>query len=255
VGLQPIIDLAQRLGIRQSKLEAVPALALGTSPVTLLEMVSSYATIAAQGEYRKPIFVRRIEDRDGNVIADFGGSAPERAMSQQSALTLIDMLRGVVTRGTGAGVRSRFGIYGDVAGKTGTTQNNTDGWFIMMHPNLVAGARTGHNAALLVGDFFRGALDSKRLDAAALLPGGKRPEPRRYEEEAPEEEIFEEAPIELAPGSRADQLDFLQQPVPIQQEEAIEVTEPQEEAPPASNGQLPPAPIPPGDPGPGPAQP
>jgi penicillin-binding protein 1A len=252
VGLQPIIDLAQRLGIRQSKLEAVPALALGTSPVTLLEMVSSYATIAAQG--------------DGNVIADFGGSAPERAMSQQSALTLIDMLRGVVTRGTGAGVRSRFGIYGDVAGKTGTTQNNTDGWFIMMHPNLVAGAwvgfndnrvairstywgQGGHNAALLVGDFFRGALDSKRLDAAALLPGGKRPEPRRYEQEAPEEDIFEEAPIELAPGSRADQLDFLQQPVPIQQEEAIEVTEPpqqqqEQQQQPASSGQVPPAPIP-----------
>jgi penicillin-binding protein 1A len=263
VGLQPIIDLAQRLGIRQSKLEAVPALALGTSPVTLLEMVSSYATIAAQGEYRKPIFVRRIEDRDGNVIADFGGSAPERAMSQQSALTLIDMLRGVVTRGTGAGVRSRFGIYGDVAGKTGTTQNNADGWFIMMHPNLVAGAwvgfndnrvairstywgQGGHNAALLVGDFFRGALESKRLDAAALLPGGKRPEPRRYEE-APEEEIFEEAPIELAPGSRADQLDALQQPVQIQQEEAVEVTEPPVEGPPPSSGQLPPTPIPPGD--------
>ena len=185
-------------------------------------------------------------------------------MSQQSALTLIDMLRGVVTRGTGAGVRSRFGIYGDVAGKTGTTQNNTDGWFIMMHPNLVAGAwvgfndnrvairstywgQGGHNAALLVGDFFRGAFDSKRLDAAALLPGGKRPEPRRYEEEAPEEEIFEEAPIELAPGSRADQLDFLQQPVQIQQEEAVEVTEPQQqpqEQQPASSGQVPPAPIP-----------
>jgi penicillin-binding protein 1A len=210
VGLPPIVRLAQGMGIRQSKLSAVPSLALGTSPVTLLEMVSTYATIAAQGEYRKPVFVRRILDRDGKVVADFGAGIPERALSQESAVTLIDMMRGVVTRGTGGGVRYRFGLYGDIAGKTGTTQNNTDGWFILMHPNLVAGAwvgfndnrvtirstywgQGGHNAALLVGDFFRAALDGGKIDPKALFPGGRKPEPPRYEEEeeVPEEE-FEE---------------------------------------------------------------
>jgi membrane peptidoglycan carboxypeptidase len=60
-------------------------------------------------------------------------------MSQASAVTLIDMMRGVINRGTGTAIRYRFGINGDVAGKTGTTQNNADGWFILMHPNLVAG--------------------------------------------------------------------------------------------------------------------
>jgi penicillin-binding protein 1A len=172
-------------------------------------MVSSYATIAAQGEYRKPLLVKRILDRDGHVLAEFGTDAPEHALSQASAVTLIDMMRGVVNRGTGTAVRYRFGISGDVAGKTGTTQNNADGWFILMHPNLVAGAwvgfndtrvamrssywgQGGHNAILLVGDFFKNALDSGKLDAAALFPGGRRPEPvTQQEEEAPPEEMEE----------------------------------------------------------------
>ena len=191
VGLPSIVTLARDLGIKNSKLSAVPSLALGTSPVTLLEMVSVYSTIAAQGEYRKPIFIKRITDRFGNVIAEFGNETPQRAMSSQSAVNLIDMMRGVINRGTGTAVRYRFGIAGDVAGKTGTTQNNTDGWFIMMHPQLVAGAwvgfndnrvtmrssywgQGGHNAILLVGDFFKTALDSGKLNAAAAFPGAVR---------------------------------------------------------------------------------
>ncbi|MFP5392344.1 MAG: penicillin-binding protein 1A [Gammaproteobacteria bacterium] len=172
VGLPSIVKLARDLGIRESKLSSVPSLALGTSPVTLLEMVNTYTTIANQGQYRKPVFVKRISDRFGNTIAEFGGEPGERAMSAQSAVTLIDMMRGVINRGTGTAIRYRFGLSGDLAGKTGTTQKNADGWFIMMHPNLVAGAwvgfndnrvsmrssywgQGGHNAILLVGDFFR----------------------------------------------------------------------------------------------------
>ena len=239
VGVQPIVRLAQGLGIRQSRLEAVPSLALGTSPVTLLEMVSSYATIASLGEYRKPIFVSRIEDREGNVIADFGAGQPERAMSRESAEALVDMLRGVVTRGTGNGVRSRFGIRGDLAAKTGTSQNNQDGWFIMMHPNLVAGAwvgfndnrvtirssywgQGGHNAALVVGDFFRGAFDAGSLDAKATLPGWRPPPPQpRYVEEEPEE-IFIDEPLEAAPQGAPEAIE----PAP-----PVEVIEPIEAAP------------------------
>jgi penicillin-binding protein 1A len=204
VGLPPIVKLARDMGVRQSKLSPVPSLALGTSPVTLLEMVNAYSTIAAQGEYRKPVFIKRISDRDGKLIAQFGQDAPERAFSQASAATLIDMMRGVIDRGTGTGVRYRFGITGDVAGKTGTTQNNADGWFILMHPNLVAGAwvgfndtrvamrsnywgQGGHNAILVVGEFFRTALDSGKLDADALFPGGRRAAPVRHEEELDEQ--------------------------------------------------------------------
>jgi penicillin-binding protein 1A len=188
IGVAPVVKLAEDLGVRTSKLAKVPSIALGTSPVTLLEMVNAYATIAAQGECRRPVFVRRITDRDGQVIADFASQTPQRVLSQESAVTLIDMMRGVINRGTGTGIRYRFGITADVAGKTGTTQNNADGWFILMHPNLVAGAwvgfndtrvamrssywgQGGHNAILLVGDFFKVALDSGKVDANAQFPG------------------------------------------------------------------------------------
>lgn len=189
VGLPQIVRLAKASGIR-SRLDAVPSLALGTSPVTLLEMASAYSTIAQEGQYRAPIVVSRITDREGKVVAEFG-DAPRPAMSTSTAVELIDMMRGVVARGTGTQIRTRFGINADVAGKTGTTQFNTDGWFIMMHPDLVAGAwvgfndarvtirsdywgQGGHNALLVVGDFFRRALKEKLIDARAKFP---RPEP------------------------------------------------------------------------------
>ncbi|NRR33548.1 transglycosylase domain-containing protein [Oxalobacteraceae bacterium] len=235
VGLPSIIKLARELGINQSKLASVPSLALGTSPVTLLEMVNAYSTIAAQGEYRKPVFVRRITDRNGKVIADFAPPAPQRAMSPEGALALIDMMRGVINRGTGTGVRYRFGVYGDVAGKTGTTQNNADGWFILMHPNLVAGAwvgfndsrvtmrsnywgQGGHNALLVVGDFFRNGIDSGRIDPAALLPGGRKVAPPRAPEAV--EEVVEESDDLLPDGAVPAQ--------PVYPPEAPEVAPPED---------------------------
>ena len=226
VGVAPIVKLAQDMGVRGSKLSSVPSIALGTSPVTLLEMVSAYSTIAAQGEYRRPVFVRKITDRDGNVVADFASQTPQRVLSQASAVTLIDMMRGVINRGTGTAVRNRFGIGGDVAGKTGTTQNNADGWFIMMHPNLVAGAwvgfndnrvtmrsnywgQGGHSAILLVGDFFKTALDKGKLPADAEFPNFRKAEPvvRRAE---PEEDMEEGSDMEQEGGPPAD----LPQPPP-----------------------------------------
>jgi penicillin-binding protein 1A len=220
VGVAPIVKLAQDMGVRQSRLSAVPSIALGTSPVTLLEMVSAYSTIAAQGDYRRPVFVRKITDRDGNVVADFGGQAPQRVLSEASAVTLIDMMRGVINRGTGTAIRTRFGIGGDVAGKTGTTQNNADGWFILMHPNLVAGAwvgfndtrvtmrsnywgQGGHSAVLLVGDFFKTAFESGKLSGDAQFPGYHKPEPVVRHAE-PEEDTEEGGDMEQEGGAPAD---------------------------------------------------
>ncbi len=193
VGLPQVVELARAVGIRNSRLYPVPSLSLGTSPVTLLEMVSSYATIAEIGEYRQPVFIRKITDRDGKVLAEFNTEA-ERVLSEETAIELIDMMRAVVRRGTGTEVRSRFNLVADFAGKTGTTQNNTDGWFIMMHPDLVAGAwvgfndsrvtmrsdywgQGGHNASLLVGDFFRDTLKAKLINAKSKFPQPKRPPP------------------------------------------------------------------------------
>ena len=195
VGVPSVVRFAQAMGVDRSTLDPVPSLALGTSPVTLLEMVSGYSTIANSGQYRKPLAIKRIVDRNGKVLAEFDSGKPgdsRQAMSQQAAVELIDIMRGVVTQGTGQAIKTRFGITADVGGKTGTTQRNTDGWFILMHPKLVAGAwvgfndtrvtmrssywgQGGHNAIFIVGDFFRNSMEQGRLDKAARFPS---PPPR-----------------------------------------------------------------------------
>ncbi|KWE53271.1 penicillin-binding protein 1A [Burkholderia sp. MSMB2157WGS] len=180
-GAAKVAQLARAMGVRDSPLDAVPSLALGTSPVTLKEMVSAYGTIANRGVYVAPQMITRIEDRDGKVLAAFGSAPPERALPVAAAQTLVDAMRGVVDYGTGADIRSRYGIRIDVAGKTGTTQDNTDGWFILMHPQLVAGAWVGfddgsvtlrsdywgagaHSALPIVGSFYDAALRAHAID-------------------------------------------------------------------------------------------
>ena len=184
VGPAKVAKLARHMGVRQSKLEAVPSLALGTSPVTLKEMVAAYGTIANGGGYLEPLLVSRIEDRDGRVIEEFSPPAPDVALERDVAYTLLDSLRGVINRGTGKDIRGRYGIRADVAGKTGTTQDNADGWFILMHRQLVGGAWVGfndsrvtlrsdywgqgaHSALPVVGDFFGNALRARLIDPRA----------------------------------------------------------------------------------------
>jgi penicillin-binding protein 1A len=195
VGVSDVVRQARRMGIRQSEMDRVPSIALGTSEVTLLEMVSVYGTIANEGVYQQPILVSRIDDRDGNVLATFEPES-DRVMSEESAVALTDMMRGVVDRGTGARVRSTFGIRADVAGKTGTTQDNADGWFILMHPDLIAGAWVGfndprvafrsnywgsggNNALFIVGEFFDRALSMESLG----LGDSRFAPPPEYEDE------------------------------------------------------------------------
>ena len=183
VGAANVAKLAKSMGVRQSKLEEVPSLALGTSPVTLKEMVSGYSTIANDGHYIEPVLFTQVEDRNGAVLESFRSKSPETAMSVTAAQTLVDAMRGVIDQGTGTSIRSRFGVRADVAGKTGTTQDNTDGWFILMHPQLVAGAWVGFNdnrvtmgdswgqgarsALPMVGEFFQRALNTKVIDPQA----------------------------------------------------------------------------------------
>jgi len=172
LGPQAVIDLARDMGIKSPMLP-VPSISLGTSETTLLEMVNAYATLADYGVRRNPTTITSISDRDGSVIATFP-SEPDRALSSQTSYTMLNMMRQVIDGGTGSFIRTRFGVRGDIAGKTGTTQNNADGWFIAMHPDLVVGAwvgfndqritfqsdywgQGGHNALLLVGDFLKNA--------------------------------------------------------------------------------------------------
>jgi penicillin-binding protein 1A len=194
VGVRRVMNLAWSMGVRKSTLDAVPSLALGVSPVTLWEMVDAYGTIANGGHYVEPMVVTRVEDREGHVLASF---EPQRetvpAIPGTAALELVDAMRGVVTKGTGAAIRKRYKITADVAGKTGTTQNYTDAWFIMMHPQLVAGVRVGFNekrkmgswgtggrAALpIVGEVFQQALRRGWIDASAQF--GNEPPLMPYE--------------------------------------------------------------------------
>ncbi|MDD3353701.1 transglycosylase domain-containing protein [Zoogloea sp.] len=182
VGPARVARLARKLGVRQSPLEEVPSLALGTSPVTLKEMVVAYGSLANGGAYLEPVLVTRIEDREGRVLEAFAPADPEEALAPETAYTLVDVMRGVVDRGTGVAIRQQFGLRADLAGKTGTTQDNTDGWFILMHPQLVGGAWVGFNDARIslrsdywgqgarsalpvVGDVFHYALTNRLVDS------------------------------------------------------------------------------------------
>jgi penicillin-binding protein 1A len=203
VGPASVGRLAQAMGVRSSKLDLVPSLALGTSPVTLLEMVAAYGTIANAGRYVQPLMVDRVEDRNGRLLEAFEPQRDaEPAMPRAQALTLVDVMRGVIDRGTGVAIRQRYGIQADAAGKTGTTQDNTDGWFIMMTPQLVAGARVGFNdnsvtmgpwgqgarsALPMVGEVFQQALRKRWLDPKAefAIP---RPRPAPPPEQRPPEQ-------------------------------------------------------------------
>jgi len=186
VGAEAVASFAQAAGVRDSKLDMVPSLALGTSPVSLLEMGNAYATLASLGERRPPLMITQIADRSGKLLQSFD-SPPERVLDQAVIEKLVDVMRGVVQTGTGAAIRSEWGIKGDLAGKTGTTQNNTDGWFMLISPKLVAGAwvgfndprvtirsnywgQGGHNALRLVGAFMQQGQKAKLIDTKATFP-------------------------------------------------------------------------------------
>ena len=134
-----VAKVAKKMGIN-SPLQAVPSIALGTSDVTPLELTSAFGTIDNNGVHVTPISILRIEDRNGILIDQF---APEysEAISPQTESIIADMMQGVVNFGTGAGVRKWF--HRPAAGKTGTTQNFADAWFVGFTPQLVAGCWVG----------------------------------------------------------------------------------------------------------------
>ena len=185
VGPGDVARTARRMGVA-SPLDAVPSLALGTSDVTLLEMASAYATMASGGLYRPPVLITHITDAEGRELARFTPEA-RRALDPAVAYTLVDMLRGAVDGGTGRGLRTSYRVRGDWAGKTGTTQNGADGWFLAMHPDAVVGAwvgfddprvtfrssyweQGGHNALRVVGDIAEAAERRGLIDRAARFP-------------------------------------------------------------------------------------
>ena len=144
VGESEVVTLAYRSGIR-SRMDAVPALALGAMEVTPLELVASYAPFANGGFRVHPTIVSRIESADGTVLWQAPRPKAERVLDRAQAFQITSMLQSVVDGGTGRVVRN-MGVRGQVAGKTGTTNNGADVWFIGYTPNLVAGFWFGYDS-------------------------------------------------------------------------------------------------------------
>ncbi len=143
VGVDEAYDFVKKFGF-ESDLPRDPTLVLGTADLTLKEMVSAYTTFANRGIRTKPIFIERIEDAEGNVLFKYP-QKPEsnRVMDVGTADIMAHMLETVVDSGTARRLRFRYKLKGDIGGKTGTTQDQTDGWFIGISPELVVGVWVG----------------------------------------------------------------------------------------------------------------
>lgn len=140
-GPEAMADMMRRMGI-QSHIDEVPALCVGPADITLWEMVAAYNTFPSRGVYVAPLYVTRIEDSQGNVISEFSGKKKE-AIGEGTAYLMVNLMEGVVQGGTASRLRYRYNLMGEIAGKTGTTNDNSDGWFIGYTPTLVAGVWTG----------------------------------------------------------------------------------------------------------------
>ncbi len=135
-------DFAQnKIGFK-SKIPEVPSIALGSADISLFEMLQAYTMFPGRGFNTRPTYITRIEDRNGNILETFVSEKRE-VISETEAYTMVKMMQGVVDHGTATRLRNRFAIKGEVAGKTGTTNDNTDGWFIGYTPQLLAGAWVG----------------------------------------------------------------------------------------------------------------
>ncbi|MDD4141785.1 MAG: transglycosylase domain-containing protein [Bacteroidales bacterium] len=140
-GPGPIIQVARKMGVK-SDIPPVYSIALGTADLSLYEMVGALNTFVNKGVYIEPIFITKITDKDGNVL-DMITPKEEEAVDEQTAYLMLELMKGVVESGTGVRLRYRYGLNNPIAGKTGTTQNNSDGWFMGLTPDLVSGVWTG----------------------------------------------------------------------------------------------------------------
>ena len=141
LGAHAVVDMAKKIGI-QSDISPVPSVCLGVFDLSVYEMVGAYSTFVNKGIWTEPIFITRIEDKNGVILESFSPKTQE-AMSEETANVMVKMLQGVVHGGTGSRLRNKYGFTNQMGGKTGTTQNQSDGWFIGITPKLVTGVWTG----------------------------------------------------------------------------------------------------------------
>lgn len=140
-GPQAVIEMVRKMGIT-ADIEPFPSICLGTASISVYEMTAANATFANGGVYTQPIAVTRIEDSNGNVLDEFMPDTRE-VMDESTAYTMLSLMEGVVQFGTGVRLRYKYKLNQPMGGKTGTTQNNSDGWFMGITPDLVTGVWTG----------------------------------------------------------------------------------------------------------------
>jgi penicillin-binding protein 1A len=141
-GIKEVMRHSGAMGIT-SELPEVLSLALGTGDVSLKEMVRAYSIFLNEGRMIEPVFLKRIEDKFGNVLFEEEKAEAEQVIDPHQALIMNEILKGVVDRGTASSLRTVYGFGNEIAGKTGTTQHNTDGWFIGFTPVLITGIWVG----------------------------------------------------------------------------------------------------------------
>lgn len=152
---QSVVKIARNMGVK-SFLDPVPAIVLGSSDLSLYEMTGAMNTFANKGVYIEPIFITRIEDKNGNIIESFVPNQNE-AMSEQTAYLMLKLMEGVVNYGTGIRLKLKYKFENPIAGKTGTTNNHSDGWFMGITPELTTGIwvgcedRSAHFRSLYLG--------------------------------------------------------------------------------------------------------
>ena len=140
-GPEAMVEMMRKMGVG-SYLDPVNPLCVGSADLNVYEMVSAYNTFPSRGVYVTPIFVTRIEDSMGNVLGEFNNHKRE-AISEYTAYLMANLMQGVVNSGTGIRLRVKYGLKGEIAGKTGTTNDQSDGWFIGYTPSLTAGVWVG----------------------------------------------------------------------------------------------------------------
>ena len=147
-GIDEVIDIAHKMGI-QSDIEAVPSIALGSANLSMIELAKAYTTYVNESKPSTPILISRIEDKHGNVIASFEDLNPkvasEKAFSDTTRQVLLEFMKATVNEGTANRLRTKYNLQNAIAGKTGTTQDNKDGWFVGITPKLVTISWVGND--------------------------------------------------------------------------------------------------------------
>ena len=136
-GIGNVINEARKMGV-ESDLPQVPSIALGTASLNLGELTSAYTSFVNNGHYSRPYYITKIEDGNGNLLAEFKPEiSKQRAFSEDTRKIMLNMMQATVNEGTATRLRYKYGLQNDIAGKTGTTQDNKDGWFVGITPELV----------------------------------------------------------------------------------------------------------------------